>query len=145
MTEQANSHAAVSIPARVPRARRAFPIAITATIAVTALGAVLPWATVGHLSFNGTEGGGVLNLILAGVGLAAMLVARRRAWPMVVNMVCAALAGMVALLNLSDVGRLASGFDAVSVGSGLWISAAGTAAWVVTSALALVTRRRARG
>lgn len=142
MTEQTNLEAVVPMP--VTTTSRPFPVAITVAMALTALGAVLPWASVGNLSFRGTEGGGLLNLILIGIGLAALLVARRRAWPVVLNLIVAGLAGLIVFINLTDVGRLASGFDTVSVGSGLWVSAAGTLAWLVTSGMALMTRRRGR-
>lgn len=146
MTEHSKLDAVFPLPASAPRegVTRSFPIAVPTAMAVTILGAVLPWATVGNLSFRGTEGGGLLNLILVGIGLVMLLAARRRAWPVVLNVILAGLAGLIVLVNLSDVGRLASGFDAVSIGSGLWVSAVGTLAWLVTSAMALMMRRRGK-
>ena len=123
-------------------AHRPLNAAVGTAIGATAIGAFLPWASVGSLSFNGTEGGGLLNLILAGIGMTALLVARGRRWGMLLNVVTAALAALIVAVNLSDVERFADSIGTVSTGIGLWISLVGTVAWLIVSVVGLFRRRR---
>lgn len=145
MIEQNTLDAAAPVAADGARSGSRVPRrAALGAVALTAIGAVLPWASVGDLSFRGTEGGGALNLVLVAVGALALVAGRRGAWPYVLNIVLAGLAGLIVAVNLSDVGRLASGFELVSVGAGLWVSAVGCVAWIAAALSALVGRRRAR-
>jgi hypothetical protein len=107
-------------------------------------GAVLPWARVGSLSFTGTDGGGLLTLILAIVALVAVAVWRGRRWVLIFSVIAAVLSGLIVMVNVSDVSRLASGFDIVSTGPGLWISAIAVALWTLASIVALARAKTFR-
>jgi hypothetical protein len=94
------------------------------------IGSFLPWATVvtifGNISKAGTDGDGVLTMLLAG-GAAALSLARKAPRAIIVML---ALTAVVAVYDIADVARLGGeGEDSVdvSVGFGLWIVAIGAA------------------
>lgn len=92
---------------------------------VIILGSVLPWASVGGFAtINGTDGDGVLTLIL---GVAVIVVAlafvRPRAgrgggWGAWVALALAVVAGLIALYDLININNLGAG-ALVSIGIGL--------------------------
>jgi hypothetical protein len=138
---------AVPTVASTSKPRWPFPpllIGLGVSMALTMLGAVLPWARVGSLSFTGTDGGGLLTLILAIVTLVAVAVWRGRRWVLIFSVIAAVLAGLIVMVNLSDVSRLAGGFDIVSTGPGLWISAIAVALWTLVSIVALARAKTFR-
>jgi len=98
--------------------------------AVTMLGSILPWATIRVLFLpvekNGTEGDGVLTLLLAGTAL-GLVFARRGG--LIASAVLSTLAAVIAVYDIIDVSRFADDLDgtavSVSVGYGLWVTAVG--------------------
>ena len=98
------------------------------------LGSFLPWAQVGPFSKNGTDGDGVLTLILA-------IVVAVVAWPTirtsigrarsVTTTLAAALALLICLYDIADVSSAGNGLVDTQVGIGLWMAAAGAGAVLV--------------
>lgn len=103
--------------------------------AVAAVGSLLPWASVssvfGTISKSGMDGDGVITLVLAVA--AGALVLTRKAPGVVIALM--ALIGVVAVIDIADVSRLAddTGFAEVSVGFGLWLVAIGAVLGLVGS------------
>ncbi len=94
------------------------------------VGAFLPWATVGPFDIAGTDGDGVLTLIIG--ALVAALAWTRKAPRAVIVLV--GIAVLIGVYDLVDVGRVAGGdeelFD-VSIGIGLIITVAASVVAVV--------------
>jgi len=116
---------------------------LLAGAAVAIVGAFLPWATVDifdeTLSKAGTDGDGVITLVLAGAAAvlgAIGLGAGRKRWQPITAVVLAALVVGVAVLDMADIkskfGDDAGVFDIeVNIGIGLWLTLAGGIAAVV--------------
>lgn len=108
--------------------------------AAVLVGSFLPWATAfgGLAEKRGTEGDGVITLVC---GIAMIVLgylwyrSDNRNWK-VAYLVATALAAVVAVIDIFDVG----GTDGISIGYGLWIcligAAAGLAAFFVRSGAA---------
>lgn len=94
------------------------------------IGAFLPWATVGPFDVAGTDGDGVLTLLIGLV--VAALAWSRKAPRLIIALIV--LAVVIGLYDLVDVGRVAGGdeelFD-VSIGIGLIITVAASIVAVV--------------
>jgi hypothetical protein len=113
---------------------------------------MLPWVKVGFLSANGTDGDGVLTLLL-GIGIALISWLSRRptraAWILLV------LAGLATAIGVYDVGNitakgkdLGSGSTAIhisaSVGIGLWLTVVAAVAVLVGAVMGLRDAKRSR-
>jgi len=140
---------AVATPRPTPAA---FPNQVRALVLVglgaIAIGSILPWvkASAGLFSAtkNGTDGDGVLTLVLAGLAAGGFLVARQvkaAAWIVVA---CAGLAGAVALYDTIDISNKADELArnttisvSASVGEGLWIALVGSIVALVGGIMAL--------
>jgi len=112
-------------------------------------GSFLPWANISFLgievSKSGTSGDGVFTLILAvGVGIGAALLKSAKQKPgSITALVCAGLAGLVALINIIDIGSRfgdssTDGMVEVTIGFGLGLVALGAAVAFVGSLLELI-------
>lgn len=117
---------------------------------VVAIAALLPWATASSfgvsITKNGTEGDGVLTLLL-GIGIAVLGwmggASRGRALS-IGALVGAALVALIAIYDTADIARVAgeSGFVSVSVGIGLWITVLAGLVAVGFAIWQLATRRQ---
>lgn len=110
--------------------------------AVIVLGSVLPWATVstpfGSISAAGTEGDGVITLILGVIAVVGFAVQRFRLASIPAGLALAT--GVFDLVNVSrTIGDVDSEFARASVGYGLWLVVAGG---VVAVLAASVPKRR---
>jgi len=120
--------------------------------AFTALGSIGPWATILGFSTAGTEGDGIITLVLAIVAVASTLVVMStiptpRYGTHWVALVASALALVVAVYDVLDVsstsGQLAGETVHASPGWGLWLTL--VAAFVLTCATTLINRRVRQG
>ena len=115
------------------------------------LGSFLPWASVttafGRIDVEGTRGDGVITLVLAiAIGVMGVFLVRgstHRAL-LIVSLVAASLALLVCLIDIGNVSSVASEQTSdevdASVGYGLYLAAAGAAAAVIGSIIALRQR-----
>lgn len=91
------------------------------------VGSLLPWATVttifGEISKAGTDGDGLLTMLLA-AGAAALALASKAPRAILVLL---ALVAAIAVFDIVDVSRLGEDGASVSVGIGLWTVGAGAA------------------
>ena len=105
------------------------------------IGSVLPWGTVrsafGQVDVSGTEGDGVLTLVLGlvvgALGLSS-LAGARRVLAIVALLPTVGIAGIAAydLANITEVAdELSGSFVQVSAGPGLWVVLAGAAVALV--------------
>ncbi len=115
---------------------------------VILIGSVLPWATVsslfGSASVNGTDGDGVITLILA-IGIGVLLGLWRRGTAIAAT-VLGAIVVVVALYDLADVANVADelgGLGDVSPGVGLVLVLLGGLAATAASVVGIVTIRKA--
>ena len=100
------------------------------------VGAFMPWATAGPFSKAGTDGDGVITLVLGAlIGVTAFFglkapIKPARSWLVVLM---TAVAGLVAIYDTADVARVASesSLIQVEVGSGLYLSLLGVGLAVV--------------
>lgn len=110
------------------------------------IGAFLPWATLGVLSKAGTEGDGVITLILALLGglLGFGGISRGRSGMLVGSLICAALIVLVAIIDIADIGTIGDRTMGLEpdVGSGLLLTLVAGGCGVLGAILALVTQRR---
>lgn len=112
------------------------------------IGAFLPWATLGAFSKAGTEGDGVITLILAVLGglLGFAGISRVRSGMLIGSLICAALITLVAIIDIADIasaGDSSFGLEP-DVGGGLILTLIAGGCGVVGAVLALVTQRRPR-
>lgn len=114
---------------------------------LAALGSLLPWASVtsifGTISVNGTDGDGIITLVLAIV--AGGLVLARKA--PVAALVLLAIVALVAVIDIADIAGAVDDeelgdFATVSVGFGLWLVALGAAAGLFGTIQHLRSRTR---
>lgn len=109
------------------------------------IGAFLPWATVGALSVAGTDGDGVLTLILAiAAGTLGVAGIRKASKGMLIaSLVCAALITMIATYDIADISSVADGPLGLTVepGGGLILTLIAGLAGVAGSGVALRSRR----
>jgi len=111
------------------------------------LGAFLPWAKVGFLSVDGTEGDGILTLILGlAAGLLGALGFLKGAKGLLIgSIVCAGLALLIGVYDIANINSVVDGpFGLeVEVGMGLYLTVLGAAAGVAGPILKLVRGRAA--
>lgn len=108
-----------------------------------ALGSFLPWAKAGPFSVSGTDGDGVLTLVLA-------VIVAIVAWPTIrtsigrarsiTTAIATALALIICIYDIANVSSTGNEFIEPQVGIGLWMAAGGGAAIVV--GLIIGTQRR---
>lgn len=123
---------------------------ITASGAVIALAALLPWASVGMITVSGTSGDGAITLILglvsAGAGLGRALAGKASAWQIVIPTVCLVLAVLTTLIAFIDMALLPSGGSGgpfgleASVGIGLVLTLFGGLGLAAASIAGLIKR-----
>jgi Protein of unknown function (DUF2510) len=123
-------------------------IAVAGALAI--VGSILPWATVrtgfGELSVSGTDGDGVITLVLgiALVGLGLCGFTRARQILSGVSLLPALGVGAIALIDIVDVSNVAdelgSDFAQVSIGSGLWVCLAAAVLALVGGIIGLASR-----
>ncbi len=139
-----------------PRSRPAARWLLAAGAALVILGAPLPWAEVsapfvGTLTKSGTEGDGVITLILGfalvGLGAPAIFGGKRLKIGLGLGaLVVAVLVLLVAVVDIVDVQDIVNDIEAegavatASVGIGLWLTAIGGALAFAGAAVALVKR-----
>lgn len=103
------------------------------------IGSLLPWASIstmfGTISKSGTDGDGVITLLLGSVAGGMALTGKS-------TKIIAALLGLVAIIaiyDIADISKLADGEEAfsVSVGVGLWliVLSVSAALWAVVQRL----------
>ncbi len=125
-----------------PRSARDSRLTIAAIVlaALVLVGSFLAWASVPIINHTvmGTDGDGILTIILAVLGVVMFLASGRRRWGRIVQLVCAALVVLIAVIDTVDVQRVAdnAAFE-VSVGGGLILVLVAGIAWTVVSALLL--------
>lgn len=89
------------------------------------LGSFMPWAQVGIFTANGTDGDGVITLILGGAGFLLMLASTRG--PAIIALLLALGAGGIGLYDASNISSAISDLDGnpfaanASVGTGLYL------------------------
>ena len=116
-------------------------ILTVAGAAVVFIGAFMPWATIGPFSAAGTEGDGVLTLILAiaagAMGVPGILKSRKGL--LVGSLICATLAFLIGAYDIANISTIADapfGLDP-QVGSGLYLTVLGAIAGIVGPVLAI--------
>ncbi len=117
-----------------------------------ALGSLLPWvkasAGIFTVTRNGTDGDGVITLILAGLAALLYFVIKPRPAAEWVALGLGAVAGVIAIYDIADVANRAHELAAnnstvsASVGFGLIVAAIGAAAVVVGGIIGLTEARR---
>lgn len=112
--------------------RKNLVLTVVGASVVVVVGALLPWATLGFISVAGTEGDGVITLILglATAALALLASVKGSRWPLLVGAVLSVLVVLIAIYDISDVSSTAS------VGSGLWLTLIAGGVAVVAAVLA---------
>ena len=134
-----------------PRDRNMPAIVALAAAGVVLIGSLLPWATAktvfGSISINGTDGDGVLTLILAvvvGAIAVALLAGKRpRLWAYVVLLIAGLLTAFIAVYDLVDISRtVGNDYAHVSTGAGIWLVA--IASLVLVGGGIQLTRGRSR-
>jgi len=134
-----------------PRPRNVPAIVALGAAGVVVVGSLMPWATAktvfGDISINGTDGDGVLTLILAlvvGAIAVALLVGKRpRLWAYVVLLIAALLTAFIAVYDLVDISRaVGNEYAHVSTGAGVWLVA--IASLVLVAGGVQLTRARSR-
>ncbi len=149
---QPQSPALVDAPRSHPAARWL----LVAGAALVIIGAPLPWAEVsapfvGSLTKNGTEGDGIITLILGlalvGLGAPAIFGGKRLKVGLAVGaVIVAGLVMVVAGVDIADVQDIVNDVEAeealatASVGMGLWLTAIGGALAFCGAAVALLAR-----
>jgi hypothetical protein len=99
---------------------RQVKLALFLGFAFVIVGAFMPWVTVGPFSRNGLDGDGVLTLLLAVIGGAVALLARRPRG-MLIAVSTAAMILVIGIYDFLDVAWT----SAASVGIGLYLTVAG--------------------
>lgn len=141
--------ASTSVSSTAPNRSTAQNVSLVALVAAFA-GSFLPWFTasapfIGSLTANGTEGDGKVTAVLAGLGVALVLLGRnknRNYWlgPMVLSLLVVLVAGY----NVNDVietdSTLGIEFAEFSVAYGLWLVL--VASGVATVSCAASRRRK---
>jgi len=118
-------------------------VAAIVAAALAFLGSFLLWASVPISGQNvmGTEGDGILVIILAALGVVIFLASGRRRWGRIVQLVCAALVTLIAVVDTVNISRVANDVPVeVNVGGGLILVLVAGIAWTLVSLL-LVFRR----
>ncbi len=93
------------------------------------VGALLPWAKLGIFEKNGTEGDGVITLILALIGAGLALIWTRSRWLAIVGVLVAAIVVFVGIYDMADVASGKTEFlgeeIGPDIGEGLYLTVAG--------------------
>lgn len=127
-----------------------FPAIVAGAALLVLLGSLLPWATVdtgfGSISVRGTEGDGVLTLLLALAGGAAAVavVMARKPMAAIGGIVAGGLALLIGAYDFIDLARVSGGGGLVeaSVGFGLWLVLLGSLAMTGASIAILVLNKQ---
>ncbi|MEZ5406577.1 MAG: hypothetical protein R2761_01040 [Acidimicrobiales bacterium] len=126
-----------------------FPAIIAGAALLVLLGSLLPWATIdtgfGSFSVRGTEGDGVLTLLLALAGGAAAVavVMARKPMAAIGGIVAGGLSLLIAGYDFLDLARVSGGGGLVEahVGFGLWLVLLGSLAMTGASIAILVLNK----
>jgi hypothetical protein len=152
------SAASATEPATPRGTAAAFPnqvrVLVLLGVAAIAVGSILPWVKASAGPFtatkNGTDGDGVITLLLAGLAAVGFLVARQTKAAAWIVVTCAGLAGAVALYDTIDISNKADDLArnttisvSATVGEGLWIALLGAVVALVGGIMALRTNPRA--
>lgn len=128
-----------------------FPAIIAGSALLVLLGSLLPWATVetgfGSISVRGTEGDGVLTLLLALAGGAAAVavVMARKPMAAIGGIVAGGLALAIGLFDFIDLARAtgdSGGLVQAHTGFGLWLVLLGSLAMTGASIAILVLNKQ---
>ncbi len=128
-----------------------FPAIIAGSALLVLLGSLLPWASVdtafGSISVRGTEGDGVLTILLALAGGAAAIavVMARKPMAAIGGVVAGGLALLIAAYDFIDLARISGdsgGLVESHVGFGLWLVLFGSLAMTGASIAILATQKQ---
>lgn len=128
-----------------------FPAIIAGAAVLVLLGSLLPWASVdttfGSISVRGTEGNGVLTMLLALAGGAAAVavVMARKPMAAIGGIVAGGLALLIGAYDFLDVARVAgdsSGLFEAHTGFGLWLVLLGSLAMTGASIAIVVLNKQ---
>ncbi len=128
-----------------------FPAIIAGSAILVMLGSLLPWASVdtafGSISVRGTEGDGVLTILLALAGGAAAVavVMARKPMAAIGGIVAGGLALLIGAYDFLDLARAtgdSSGLVEAHVGFGLWLVLLGSLAMTGASIAILVLQKQ---
>jgi hypothetical protein len=118
-------------------------VLVVAGAGMAFIGSFLPWATIGAFSKAGTDGDGVLTLLLA-VAAAAFGIfglPRARKGMLIASLIAAVLILAIGAYDMIDIGSTEGPFDIeVSVGGGLYLTVLGAIAGVIGPILAMARR-----
>lgn len=131
-------------PSATPWVWNAPSILILAGAGAVFVGAFLPWASVGPFSVSGTDGDGVLTLILALVaGVIGVFALRKSSVGLAIgSLVAAGLSFAIAAYDIANINSVGDNdFFEASVGGGLYLTALGALAGIVGAALLIATAR----
>jgi hypothetical protein len=115
------------------------------------VGSFLPWAQAGFFSVNGTDGDGILTLVIGAVAFAVTLVSKG-AGPMLISFFAGLLAGGIAVydaMNIADYAAEQSDPDSlfriqVNIGTGLYLVILSAGAGTLGSFLRIWETEQAR-
>ena len=115
--------------------------------ALTIIGAIGPWATIGELSFSGTDANrGKTVAIAAGVGLLLLALAgwKNLRWAAMLAAVAGLISFGLAIWTLAAIGGFVGAPVGVAVGRGwgIWVATIGSLLLVVASFLAALVEER---
>ena len=105
------------------------------------IGAFLPWASIGAFSAAGTDGDGVITLVLAigAGGLGAAGLSKANAGLLVGSLICAALIFLIGAYDMANISAFADAPFGLEprIGGGLYLTVVGAVAGLVSAVLAL--------
>ena len=107
--------------------------------ALVVFGSILPWATLGPFSVDGTAGDGKITLVVGGLGLILAIVGASKRGAMGIAAACGVACVFVSgydLINISNKFGSSNAFSA-SVGIGLYMCVGGSIALTVGAAIAV--------
>jgi hypothetical protein len=145
-----HSPPSIASPATTPTGFGNAPIIVWFVLGAAVLvcmGSLGPWATISFLTVNGTDGDGVITLILGLIAgtMALLQAAGRGIWAPIVAAVCFSLSALTGIIDWADLERTFEGSffgNTVSVGWGLVVMTFAAAAGAILSFVSLFVRRR---